>query len=184
MAVGAAALFFASSAGAKVSLVKLTSPVAPGSSATLTARASPRAVRCSISVIYKSGPSRATGLSPKKPDKRGRVSWTWTVGHNTAAGRWTVVVSCQRAGTLEVLLTVAGKKPLAPKVAASALGRTRTLGRRTRTRGCKQGVLPDRRCSPGAYYTGLSKGVLCSSSFSTSLIRNVSAATKRRVEIA
>jgi hypothetical protein len=183
IAVGLASLLFASAASAKVSLVRLTSPVAPGSAATLTAIVSPRSVRCSITVLYKSGPSHAAGLSSKKPDKRGRVSWTWTVGASTSAGRFSVVVDCERAGTLEVFLTVAGKKPLAPRIAAAALGKSVALRRRTRSQGCNQGPLPDRRCSPGAYYTGLTTGVICSSSFSTSLVRNVSTATKRRVEV-
>lgn len=180
IAVGAAALLLASAAGARVGLIRLTSPIAPGQRATLTASVSPRAVQCSITVVYTSGPSRAAGLSPKRPDKSGRVSWTWTVGRNTAAGRFSILVSCGRAGTLEVFITVVGKKPLVPRV---ALGRSLTLVRRTRTTGCKQGALPDRRCSPGAYYTRLTAGVICSPSFSTSLIRNVSAATRRRVEI-
>ena len=53
----AVALVLASSAGAAVRLVRLTSPVKAGSEATLTARVLPRGVRCSITVLYKSGPS-------------------------------------------------------------------------------------------------------------------------------
>ena len=44
------------------------------------------------------------------------------------------------------------------------------------------GPEPDRRCSPGAYSSGLTKAVLCSSSFHTSSIRNVSNATRYAVE--
>ena len=109
IAAAGAALMFASSAGAAVHLVRLTSPVEAGSEATLTARVLPRAVRCSITVTYKSGPSHASGLSPKRPSRTGRVSWTWEVGPSTTSGRWPIVVSCGRAGTLHVAIKVGGK---------------------------------------------------------------------------
>jgi hypothetical protein len=48
--------------------------------------------------------------------------------------------------------------------------------------GCKLGALPDRRCSPGAYYSSLTKTVICASSFHTSAIRNVSLSEKFQVE--
>ena len=41
---------------------------------------------------------------------------------------------------------------------------------------------PDRRCSPGAYYSKLTKAVICSSSFRTSSIRNVPESEKFAVE--
>jgi Protein of unknown function (DUF3761) len=62
------------------------------------------------------------------------------------------------------------------------LGRTVLLTRRTRTQGCRLGALPDRRCSPGAYYSKLTKGVICSASFRTSTIRNVPESEKFAVE--
>jgi hypothetical protein len=62
------------------------------------------------------------------------------------------------------------------------IGSTVLLSARTKTSGCTVGAEPDRRCSPGAYYSGLTKTVLCSSSFHTSSIRNVSQATKHAVE--
>jgi hypothetical protein len=43
-------------------------------------------------------------------------------------------------------------------------------------------VLPDRRCSPGAYYSGLTKAVICSSSFRTGTVRNVPQSEKYMVE--
>jgi len=57
------------------------------------------------------------------------------------------------------------------------------LSPRTKTSGCKLGAEPDRRCSPGAYYSGLTKTVLCSSTFHTSSIRNVPDSEKHQVEI-
>ncbi|HVN62437.1 MAG TPA: hypothetical protein VMT59_14350, partial [Gaiellaceae bacterium] len=44
------------------------------------------------------------------------------------------------------------------------------------------GPNPDRACSPGGYYSGLTKAVLCSSSFHTSSIRNVPESEKFAVE--
>ena len=62
------------------------------------------------------------------------------------------------------------------------VGRTVLLGRRTKTSGCKLGPNPDRRCSPGAYYSKLPKAVICSASFRTSSIRNVPQSEKYAVE--
>jgi hypothetical protein len=55
-------------------LVRVTSPISRGSYATLVARVVPSRT-CSIVVYYKSGPSTAQGLYPKRP-RSGRVSWT------------------------------------------------------------------------------------------------------------
>jgi hypothetical protein len=61
-------------------------------------------------------------------------------------------------------------------------GRTVLLGHRTRTSGCKRSALPDRRCSPGGYFSKLTKAVICSSGFRTSTIRNVPQTEKFAVE--
>ncbi len=63
------------------------------------------------------------------------------------------------------------------------VGATVLLGTRTKTSGCKLGALPDRRCSPGAYYSKLTAQVLCSSSFHTSSVRNVPDSEKHQVEL-
>ena len=63
------------------------------------------------------------------------------------------------------------------------LGKTVLLKARTKTSGCTLGPLPDRRCSPGAYYSGLTKAVICSSTFRTGPIRNVPDSEKHAVEI-
>jgi hypothetical protein len=42
---------------------------------------------------------------------------------------------------------------------------------------------PDRRCSPGAYYTGLTKAVVCSAGFHTPTVRNVPQSEKYAVEV-
>src|SRR5438552_1367136 len=69
----------ASTQQTEVKLVSLTSPVSPGNDATITITTAPNA-KCQITVLYKSGPSKAQGLFPKSADSQGQVSWTWRVG--------------------------------------------------------------------------------------------------------
>lgn len=98
------ALAIPATASARVRLVSVTSPISAGSYAHLRASVSPSRT-CSITVYYKSGASRASGLYPKRP-VRGRVSWTWKVGTRTTPGRWPIVVSCGSAGTLRTSFVV------------------------------------------------------------------------------
>ena len=53
------------------------------------------------------------------------------------------------------------------------VGKTVPLRHQTKTSGCALGPLPDRRCSPGAYSSKLTKRVICSPTFRTGPIRNV-----------
>jgi hypothetical protein len=105
--IAALALVLASAAEAKVSLVRLTSPVRPGAYATLTVQVS-RSARCSITVTYKSGRSQAAGLYRKR-SVSGRVSWSWKVGTRTTSGRWPITVSCGSVGTLRTSFVVKRK---------------------------------------------------------------------------
>jgi hypothetical protein len=101
-----AALGVAAQSSASVRLVGIApQPAYRGNPVTLTAHVSSSRVTCSIVVEYKSGPSRAHGLNPKRP-VRGRVSWTWLVGTRTTPGRWPIFVSCGRAGTLRTSFRV------------------------------------------------------------------------------
>jgi hypothetical protein len=100
----AAVLVGAATAEAKVRLVSVTSPISPGNAASLVVRVSP-ARSCSITVHYKSGPSKAKGLTTKRPIA-GVVSWSWIVGTRTTAGRWPITVSCGSAGTLRTSFVV------------------------------------------------------------------------------
>jgi len=63
------------------------------------------------------------------------------------------------------------------------VGTTVLLQTRTRTNGCTLGALPDRRCSPGAYYSKLTRPVICAATFRTSSVRNVPDSEKNQVEI-
>ena len=62
------------------------------------------------------------------------------------------------------------------------VGQTVRLGKRTKSSGCTLGADPDRRCSPGAYYSKLTGSVVCSASFRTGSIRNVPQSEKYEVE--
>jgi hypothetical protein len=66
--------------------------------------------------------------------------------------------------------------------AATQVRATVPLAPRSRTEACVLGANPDRRCSPGAYYRGLTKRVLCSPSFHTGDVRSVPDAEKHAVE--
>jgi hypothetical protein len=105
LVAGVAVLVIPSAAAAaRVRLVHVTSPIDHGAYATLTALVS-TSTTCSITVNYKSGPSHAAGLYAKRTVS-GRVTWTWKVGTNTTPGRWGIVVSCGRAGSLDTSFVV------------------------------------------------------------------------------
>lgn len=61
-------------------------------------------------------------------------------------------------------------------------GSTVLIGRRTRAGGCRRSVLPDRRCSPGGYYSKLARSVICAAGFHTGSIRDVPQSEKFAVE--
>jgi hypothetical protein len=86
--------------------------------------------------------------------------------------------TCSRHGGVAQWLDGTGPPP----TGSVTLGRTVLISPRTKTSRCKLGPNPDRACSPGAYYSGLTKAVLCSASFHTSSIRNVPESEKFAVE--
>lgn len=104
LAVAFVALGLTGAASADVRTVHVISPIRHGADETLTVSVSPSAT-CSIVVNYKSGPSHAQGLYAKTSVDH-RISWTWMVGTNTTPGRWGIVVSCGRAGTLHTSFVV------------------------------------------------------------------------------
>ena len=62
------------------------------------------------------------------------------------------------------------------------LGQTVLLAPRTRRSGCVLASLPDRRCSPGAYHTRLTRAVICSPRFHVRSIGRLSRSTNYAVE--
>jgi micrococcal nuclease len=95
----------AGAAALVVSLVQLSSPVAPFSDAMISVKTLP-AASCTIAVLYKSGPSRAKGLGAKMADGSGVVEWRWRVGSSTTPGQWPVVVTCERGSDRGELRTM------------------------------------------------------------------------------
>jgi len=92
----------------EVKLLSVASPVGAGDDATISVQTSPGAT-CLITVRYKSGPSRARGLTTKTADGKGRVSWTWRVGSRTTPGTWPITITCSSSvqqGTLQTSFVV------------------------------------------------------------------------------
>ncbi|HWE81164.1 MAG TPA: DUF3761 domain-containing protein [Gaiellaceae bacterium] len=86
--------------------------------------------------------------------------------------------ACSRHGGVRAWLTTAP----ATTAAGTAEGASVLLAPRSRSSDCVLGPMPDRACSPGAYATRLTKAVICSPSFTTSSVRDVSEAEKHAVE--
>lgn len=80
------------------------------------------------------------------------------------------------------LSTTTSTQPTTTPSTLIRLGRTVILAPRRQRRGCVRGTLPDRRCSPGAYYSGLTKAVICSPRFRKSSLRNVPQSEEHAVE--
>jgi hypothetical protein len=95
--------------------------------------------------------------------------------------------SCSHHGGVAMWLTPATTSPTtttnAPATGTVDIGKTVLLAPRNRTSGCTLGANPDRRCSPGAYYSKLTKAVICSSTFRTGDVRNVPYSEKHAVEV-
>lgn len=72
---------------------------------------------------------------------------------------------------------------LADQIHGVEVGETVLLKERTQTSACTLGANPDRECSPGAYYSALTKSRICAESFRTGPIRNVPASVKRAVKL-
>jgi hypothetical protein len=76
----------------------------------------------------------------------------------------------------------ATKGPATSPTASPNVGKTVLIAHRTRASGCVRATNPDRRCSPGAYYSLLSRVVICSPTFRTGTIRDVPQSEKFQVE--
>lgn len=95
--------------------------------------------------------------------------------------------TCSHHGGVAVWLTGTPSPPPAPPAPPTApllpISST-SLAVRTRTIGCRQGVLPDRRCSPGAYDPAVTQAniqtTICVSGY-TATVRNVPTSEKNAV---
>ncbi|MBS4022985.1 MAG: MBL fold metallo-hydrolase [Dethiobacter sp.] len=76
----------------KLSVISYTETVPQGGTASITVQGKPN-TQYSITVTYKSGPSKASGLETKTSGSDGKVSWTWKVGANTTPGSWPIDIN-------------------------------------------------------------------------------------------
>lgn len=83
----------AANAPASAAIQMLSSPVAPGSNASIDVKTNPGA-KCTILVLYDKVASKDSGLNQKVADEYGLVSWTWTVEQTVPLGKWPVKVTC------------------------------------------------------------------------------------------
>lgn len=81
----------------------LTTPVSPGSNASVSVRTLPTS-KCVISVVYNKVPSTDSGLAPKIAGDFGDATWSWTVGPSTPVGTWPVKVTCSYHGRSAVVV--------------------------------------------------------------------------------
>jgi hypothetical protein len=83
----------AANAKESASIQMLTSPVTPGSNASVSVKTN-AASQCTIAVEYNKIASTDSGLTPKVADEFGMVSWAWTVEESAPLGRWPVKITC------------------------------------------------------------------------------------------
>lgn len=76
-----------------VSVQSLSSPVKPGSTATMSIKTNTK-VKCSIEAVYDKVKAEDLGLLPKQADEYGTVTWTWLVPSKTPIGKWPITVTC------------------------------------------------------------------------------------------
>ena len=80
-----------------VAVQVLTSPLTPGSNASMSVHTYPQA-KCSISVEYNEVAAVDTGLHDKTADEYGLAMWSWSVPNNAPLGTWPVWVTCAHHG--------------------------------------------------------------------------------------
>lgn len=105
-----------------------------------------------------------------------------TCSHHGGVARW---LDTAPPSSLQGTPPPAGAAPASGAATIPpAVGRTILLGPRTQSSLCALGPNPDRACSPGAYYSGLTRAVICSPGFHTSAIRHVLQSQKHAIEAA
>lgn len=83
------------------SIQSISSPIAPGSNASLTLRTTESAV-CNIKVVRLDAEMREaqrvtdSGLGDKTADDFGIVTWTWTMPADAAIAKWQADINCTR----------------------------------------------------------------------------------------
>ena len=135
---------------------------------------------CALAVL----PVRAVAAAPPGATARcadGTYSFSQhhagTCSHHGGVAAW-----LDGSGTGTAPAPAPATTPSTTPTLPAGVGRTVLLAPRTRTSGCRLGANPDRRCSPGAYYSGLTTAVICSPAFHTGDVRNVPESEKFAVE--
>jgi hypothetical protein len=85
----------AADANVSASVQSLTSPVKPGSNASVNVKTLAGA-KCDIIVEYNKIKSKDSGLITKNADDFGIVAWAWTVESSVPYGKWPVKITCSR----------------------------------------------------------------------------------------
>lgn len=81
-----------SQAETTLEFTNVTSSVSAGSFASVSIHGAPNTTY-SITVVYKSGISTASGLEDVTSDSNGNASWSWKVGTRTKSGTYPITVS-------------------------------------------------------------------------------------------
>ena len=86
-----------------VSIQTLTTPIVPGSNASVVIKTNPSAT-CTIKVEYNGVASKDSGLAPKVADDFGTITWAWTVELAVPEGKWPVSITCIKGKLSGVVL--------------------------------------------------------------------------------
>lgn len=86
-----------------VSIQSLTTPVAPGSNASVIIKTNP-ASTCVIKVEYDKVASKDSGLGQKVSDDFGTITWAWTVEETVPEGKWPITITCSRGKLSAVVI--------------------------------------------------------------------------------
>ena len=137
-----------------------------------------RSLLCALAVAACSAlPAASAGTVPPGASARCRDGTYSFSAHRSG--------TCSHHGGVGVWLSAGGSPaPAGPSgtVPSALVGHTVLLDPRSRSVGCRRGVEPDRRCSPGAYYSGLTTTVICAAGFRTATIRAVTESERFAVE--
>lgn len=89
---------------ANASVQSITTPVVPGDNASVSIKGNPGSI-CSIKVEYNKVASTDSGLSTKKTDEFGVITWAWSVESTVPEGKWPVTVNCEYNKKTAVVIT-------------------------------------------------------------------------------
>lgn len=89
----------------ELQLVSLTDPVSRNTEATIQMKGKPD-TEYTLSVTYKSGPSKSKGLGAKTSDESGIVEWSWKIGAKTSLDFQPVITVTGDGNTFSTKITV------------------------------------------------------------------------------